>query len=87
MRFFVDDYGGGYGGGGYSGGSSGGSRSRMGDIDDFDGPRNNRRMNSAEQALDKVTSTVKDLWNNRTKRSYESGGPHGYGLVTYTERI
>jgi len=49
----------------------------MEDIDDFESPRN-RRMNPAEQALDKVTSTVKDLWNSR-KKSYETGGPDGYG--------
>ena len=31
-------------------------------------------MNPAEQAIDRVTSTVKELWNRR--RNYESGGPH-----------
>ena len=77
---FLADYGAGYGGGGgggYSGGSYSGGRSRIDDIDNFDNPRN-RRMNPAEQAIDKVTSAVKDLWNSRP-RTYESGGPQEFG--------
>ena len=75
--YFIEDHGG-YGGGGYGGGGSYGSRSsKIDDIDNFDGARN-RRMNPAEQAFDKVTTAVKDLWNNRT-RSYESGGPQDFG--------
>lgn len=67
------------GGGGYSdyggGYSGGGGRSRFEDIGEFDTTRN-RRMNPAEQAIDKVTNTVKELWNKR--RSYDVGGPGGY---------
>ncbi|XP_067952144.1 clathrin interactor 1-like isoform X2 [Watersipora subatra] len=68
---------GGYGYGGFGGGGYGsGKRSGMDDIDSFDTARN-RRMNTAEQALDKVTTAVKDLWSNRPK-TY-AGRPDDFG--------
>jgi len=64
-----------YDSGGYGGGSRGFSGSKIDDIDDFGG--RNRRMNPAEQAIDKVANTVKDLFNKR--RNYETSGPHYEG--------